>query len=493
MPAFSPFLAIRYLLTRRINLLSVGGVLFAVWAMIVVNSVFTGFVSEIRTDVRNSAPDLLVTDLPHDTGYEGLRAVIEADAAVLASAPRLRHHGLCQPLRTPGGMSRPVAASEVDFDHTKGGFALLLGIDPIREAAVTDLQGWLQHGVDPLLRHFGIERPPSTVLDEPADRRTMLKVPDEVEWRGRSRAGLPQQTTAGTHASSFPGLLLGWRRAWRMPWVQNGDPIDLVTAAFVSDGNTSHLRTHRVRMAFAGWFSTGHRTFDETQAMLPIETLRTALGHDLADPGSIDLVTDIAIRLQPGTTATATAACKTRLRAAVQALLPAGSAPCSVLDWEEQNPVFLSAVAHEQAMMQFVLFVVMLVSAFVIYATLHMMVVQKWKDIGILAALGGTPRGIGAVYLLCGFVVAMVGALLGSGLGALSVHYLNDLNDWLFAETGLELFPRALFDLQKVPVRLETSWLLSVALGSMVLSLVVAYVPSRKASRMNPVKALSYE
>ena len=61
--AFSPFVAWRYLLTRRINLLAVFGVTFAVWAILLVDSVFTGFVSQIRQDVRSSACDLMVTDL----------------------------------------------------------------------------------------------------------------------------------------------------------------------------------------------------------------------------------------------------------------------------------------------------------------------------------------------------------------------------------------------------------------------------------------------
>ena len=73
-PAFSPFLAVRYLVTRRINVLGVCGVAFAVWAMLVVDGVFTGFVTDIHKDVRASSPALLLTELPHETGYEALRA-----------------------------------------------------------------------------------------------------------------------------------------------------------------------------------------------------------------------------------------------------------------------------------------------------------------------------------------------------------------------------------------------------------------------------------
>lgn len=491
--AFSPFLAVRYLLLRRINLLGVFGVMFAAWAMIVVNSVFSGFVGDIRDDVRRSTPAMLLTDLPHDIGYERLRAAIESDPAVAATAPRLRHYGMLQSLRMPLGI-RTVESSQVDFDHNRSGFALLLGIDPLREERVTGLRGWLERTEQVFAAHNRTVHQ-SHILDEPdAERRSLLLLPDAVEWRARSRAQLHLDATAEDHRSSWPGLLLGWRRYIDAPWLQEGDPIDLLAAAFVPDrAGAPQLRTHRIRLAFGGWFATGHRMFDETSAMLPIETLRTLLGQDLADPDSIDIVTDVAISLKPEVTAAAAAECQVRLRETAQRLLPPGSGPCNVLDWEQQNSVFLRAVAHEHALMQFVLFVVMLVAAFVIYATLHMMVVQKWKDIGILSSLGGSPRDIGAVFLICGFAVAATGAVLGTGLGVVSVLGLNTVNDWLQATFDVALFPRQLFDLQRVPFRLEIPWIATVALGAVLLALLVALVPARKAARMNPVTALSYE
>ncbi len=492
--AFSPFVALRYLLTRRINLLAMFGVTFAVWAMILVNSVFTGFVSEIRTDVRRASPEVMLTDLPLDTGYEPLRAVLEADQDVVATAPRLRHHGLLQPLRVPKGLQPRTEAAELNFDHMESGFALLLGIDPLREGDVSPLQQWIARSEDVFRIHQATVAA-STVLDEPDPRRrSQLLLPDATEWLARKRAGLKAEAEKSEYHSSWPGVLLGWRRAYYTSWLREGDPLDLLAVASVpgSDGSTQ-LSSHRLRVAFAGWFATGYRAFDETTVLLPIETLRTMLGQDLADPNSIDLVTDVAIRLRPDLSTHAIAAAQQRLQAAAQAVLPNGSKPCSVLDWQQQNTVFLSAVATEQAMMQFVLFVVMLVAAFVIYAVLHMMVVQKWKDIGILSALGGTPRNVGAVFLLCGLVVAVLGAALGTGLGTLSALHLNDANEWLFATAGLELFPRRLFDLQQVPVRLEPAWLLQVAFGAILLALVVALFPARKAARMNPVQALAHE
>lgn len=496
--AFSPFLALRYLLTRRINLLGVTGVMFAVWAIILVDSVFTGFVTQIRTDVRNSASDLIVTGLPHDTDYRTLLPAFANDPDVVSTAPRLQHFGLLQPLRDRRMHWRDRGSSQVDFNHTESGYALLLGIDPDLEEGAGRLRQWLQRGPEELAqRHPGPNESPfwtSPVFDDSdRERRASMLLPNVDEWRARVRADLPHESDRTLHESIWPGVLFSWKRIEQMGFLpEPAEPFDLVCASFQGAKGTD-VTTSSIRVAFAGIYATGARQFDETTVLLPIRTLRTLLGHDPADPSSKALVSDVAVRLRAGISARETSACKQRLQQRVQALLPAASAPCQCFDWEEQNVVFLSAVAHEQGMMQFVLFVVMLVAAFVIYATLHMMVTQKVRDIGILASLGGSPRSIGGVFLLCGLAVALVGTAFGIGLGVVSSIYLNDANELMHAWTGLELFPRTLFDLHEVPCDLQPSWIAVVAVGAIALALVVAYLPSRKAARLHPVEALAHE
>lgn len=488
--AFSPFLALRYLVTRRINLLGIGGVMFAVWATLVVDGVFTGFVFEIQNDVRRATPDLLVTDLPAETDYRTIADVIAADEAVLHCAPRLRHYAVLQPLHPPGRQF--AGASEVEFDQMHGGFALLVGIDPLLEPQVTDVDAWLRRGAEAASAR-GTRAERSVVFDEPdPERLGMLKLPDADEWRARERNGLPREPQLADFRSEWPGVLLGWRRHRQAQFLRPADPIELLTAMYPrGGGDDARIGSRHARLAFAGFFGTGYRLFDETSALLPIEQLRTVLGHDLADFDAKPIVTDVAIKMQPGLSDAAWRACQQRLRAAVSGKL--GGAPCSVLDWRQQNDVFLSAVDREHKMMQFVLFVVMLVAAFVIYATLHMMVVQKWKDVGILAAVGGDPTGIGAVFLFCGLAVGIVGAALGAGLGVLTTTYLNPLNEWVYRSTGLEMFPRTLFDLPIIPCHLTASWTVTVAVGAVLLALLVSWLPARRAARMNPVQALSYE
>lgn len=494
-PAFSSFLARRYLVTRRINVLCMLGVAFAVWAMLIVDGVFTGFVHDIHTDVRSSSPELLLTDLPHDSSYEALRAQLESDPAVATTAPRLRHHGLLQPVRAARAGQRS-ESSQLEFERarTNNGFAVLLGVDPQREPDVVDLETWLDRGPEQIKRR-GRQDPRSIVFDEPdPERRAELLLPDAMEHAARVQAELPCDPDPTRHRSVWPGVLLGWPRVFANARAVQGDPFDVLCVAFpTEDADGAVMRPHTTRMAFAGWFSAGSRMFDETTAIVPIETLRTMLGHDAFDPQSVDLVTDVAIRPVADLDAGAMSALAGRLQRLAQASLPEGSPPCVVLDWRAQNDTFLSAVAQEQAMMEIVLFIVMLVSAFVIYTTLHMMVTQKVKDIGIVAAIGGGPSGVGGVFLISGVVVGTLGTLLGVGAGMLSAAWLNPVNNWLYSQYQVELFPRGLFDLDEVPCHLEPSWVAAVAAGAVSLSVLVAFLPARKAARLHPVTALSYE
>ena len=177
-----------------------------------------------------------------------------------------------------------------------------------------------------------------------------------------------------------------------------------------------------------------------------------------------------------------------RLQLLVAAALPADAAP-QVYTWEGQNVVFLDAIEVERSMMTIVLFVVMLIAAFLIYACLNMMVAQKVKDIGILSALGGSPRGTGAIFTRCGVVIGLAGCSIGTLLGLLSVWNVNPVLQYL----GIALFPSDLFDLQTVPYEIDPQWILGIALSAFALTVLVSWLPARKAARMHPVKALSYE
>jgi len=224
-------------------------------------------------------------------------------------------------------------------------------------------------------------------------------------------------------------------------------------------------------------------------AFVPIDVLRKAMGYDpdVLGPADepIDPISELAVKAKPGTDLDALA---NRLSS-----LLTNKYPARVLTWQQQNATYLSAVAHERALMKFVLFVVLLVSAFMIYAMLHMMVMQKWKDVGILTALGATPRGIATIFVLCGLIVATAGSVLGTALGIWSAVRVDDLDRWFSENFGASLFPRNIYVIAKIPHSLEPAWIAQVICFTIGLALVVSWLPARRAARLSPVEALSYE
>ena len=147
-PAYSFFLALRYLVSRWVNLLGMFGVAVAVWALIIVIAVFSGFIGEIRAHIRSSTPELLLTALPTESSYDRIAPVLERDLDVLATAPRLRHPAMYYPHGRGGTRvqtTRSLLTRPLAFDYVE-----LLGIDPAREMETTGLRDWLdavQHRV----------------------------------------------------------------------------------------------------------------------------------------------------------------------------------------------------------------------------------------------------------------------------------------------------------------------------------------------------------
>jgi lipoprotein-releasing system permease protein len=460
-PAFSAFLALRYLVSRWVNLLGVVGVAVAVWALIVVIAVFSGFIGEIREHMRSASPSLLVGGLPRDTSFSVLEPLLAADPDVVALAPRVRHYAMFFPHGRGSRVqsTKSLVTTPLAFDYVE-----LLGIDPQAEFRTTELRSWLDAVRGSMI---GVDDP-----EQPLAVRPEL----EEAWLAFSGQELP----AGRLVTPSPGILFGPRRM-DTGRLAPGQRVEVVSARFERGSDRPGLRMMRRTFAIAGAFETRHKAFDETAALCDLWVLRAMMGRIDDDP-----VSEVAIAVRPGASLAAVA---DRLTATCAA----AGIPATVLTWEQQNRVFLDAVDQERGMMKLILFAVMLVAAFLIYATLNMMVTQKIKDIGILGALGATPAGTQSVFLAAGTAIATAGCTVGTLAGCCSAVYLNDVNDWTRRHFQIELFPTDLYALDRIPYRLEPAWIAQVVIGALIVALFATWLPARRAARMPPVRALAYE
>jgi lipoprotein-releasing system permease protein len=161
-----------------------------------------------------------------------------------------------------------------------------------------------------------------------------------------------------------------------------------------------------------------------------------------------------------------------------------------VLSWMDHNQRLFAAVAVERRVMSFLLFFVMAVAALGLSGTLITVTVQRAKSIGILAAIGATPRQIATIFTMYGVVVGVLGAISGVVGAWLVLINRNGLSQWIGRLTGQELFPAEIYHFTGLPARYDLSVFFGVSMAGLALSVLAALVPAWVASQSEPAANL---
>ncbi|PHM63720.1 outer membrane-specific lipoprotein transporter subunit LolC [Xenorhabdus ishibashii] len=152
-------------------------------------------------------------------------------------------------------------------------------------------------------------------------------------------------------------------------------------------------------------------------------------------------------------------------------------------DWRERKGEFFQAVRMEKNMMGLLLSLIIAVAAFNIITSLSLLVMEKQGEIAILQTQGLTRRQVMAIFMIQGAGAGIIGAVLGTGLGILLSSQLNNLMPiiGLLAE-GMQL-----------PVAIDTTQVMLIAISAMLISLISTLYPSWRAAATQPAEALRYE
>lgn len=145
--------------------------------------------------------------------------------------------------------------------------------------------------------------------------------------------------------------------------------------------------------------------------------------------------------------------------------------------WMQTNAQLLTALKSQSVSNNLIRFFVTLIVAVGIASVLVVSVVQKQKEIGILRAMGASPRRIMSVFLLQGGLYGLVGSVLGS---ALSLGLLQFFSRLTGNADGTSLFTPALDPLVVA----------GACALAMVVGLLAAALPARRAARLDPVQAI---
>ncbi|MGH9587179.1 MAG: FtsX-like permease family protein [Acidobacteriaceae bacterium] len=153
--------------------------------------------------------------------------------------------------------------------------------------------------------------------------------------------------------------------------------------------------------------------------------------------------------------------------------------------WMEQNQELFHALKLEQVVTVIVIGLIICVAALNILIALTMMVMEKTKDIAVLMSMGVQPGQIRRIFLMQGFLISVVGTVIGLILGYVfswaGGHYqFIHLSAEVYSINYLPFAPRAIHGV-------------IVAVASLGVSLLATLYPSRSAARVLPAEALRYE
>jgi len=164
-----------------------------------------------------------------------------------------------------------------------------------------------------------------------------------------------------------------------------------------------------------------------------------------------------------------------------------------LIDWQQSNSQFFTALKVERNVMFLILSLIIMVAAFNIISGMIMLVKDKRRDIAILRTMGATRGSVMRVFFLSGAAIGITGTIGGFLLGVGFAANIETIQGWLEYFTGTDLFAAEIYFLSHLPTRIETFDVVSVVLMSLGLSLLATLYPSWRAARLDPVEALRYE
>ena len=262
------------------------------------------------------------------------------------------------------------------------------------------------------------------------------------------------------------GLVLGSDLAARLA-VAPGEAVRLMVLGF-RDGRPRF----RYRQAIVlGAFATGFSEFDQSWLVTDRRELEGMLGTQ-AGRGMLEVVVqdpDLADEVSE----------RTRERLGGDYL---------VTSWRDLNRELFMALEVQQIALFFVLGLIVVVSTFNVASSLVVLVRERMRDVGVLAALGLSPGQLRAVFLLYGIGLGALGCLLGVLLGGTVA--------WILTEFELIRFDpemAAIYFISSVPFKIEAADIAAVVVFTLGVTLLACWLPAKRAARVRPARALRYE
>jgi putative ABC transport system permease protein len=160
--------------------------------------------------------------------------------------------------------------------------------------------------------------------------------------------------------------------------------------------------------------------------------------------------------------------------------------PLEIHDYATLNPMYGQTLGMFSAIFSFIALLIGAIVLFTVGNTMSMAVVERTVEIGTLRAIGLRRSGIRRLFVCEGVLLGLIGAVVGVLIALLLAGVVN--------RSGMTWTPPGRVDAVPLTVRVwgETRLVLGTTIGLILVAMISAWWPARRAAQLNIVDALRH-
>jgi len=315
----------------------------------------------------------------------------------------------------------------------------------------------------------------------------LRSVPADLPATDAGFAAAVKMVTGSFDIGSPASIVLGYELA-RMLGVSIGDEVSLIA---VSGDASTDIFPENSKLRVTGLFKTGYYAIDRSFSFISEKSgiLGAGDGNTVLAGVKLDDINADA-----------------RFIASLSLFFPDVAAE----SWRSYNRAFFGALRVEKNMLLFLVILIFVVVTVNIYNGMRRAVYERREEIGVLTALGGSPRQVQLIFIANGLGIGLAGGIAGLLAGllvsvrinavfVLAERLVNGINAFLSAlllsgpDEVFSLFSPEYFYIDRIPVRIVFSEVLFVFLFGVLSASAASWMASRAIIKLKPAEVLRYE
>lgn len=268
--------------------------------------------------------------------------------------------------------------------------------------------------------------------------------------------------------NATPEILIGIRLADKLHSLV-GDTITVVSPAGIEKLVAQFGLPNQQQFIVKGIFSSQNNEYDEGLAFTDLEEAQYLLGFGKSYQG-------FELKLQDSNKSF-------NAKEYLSARLDKNK--FEINTWYDFHRELYTVMQIERWVAYILLSLIIAVASFNILGSLLMSVIEKRRDIGILRSMGSRENSILKIFMYEGFLIGLVGTILGLLLG----YFI------CFLQINFNIYPLdpTQYKINSLPMELRVSDFFIVSGASLLLAYFASLIPAKRAAKLDPLQAIKWE